>query len=279
MSDLYQRTSTYITEADVWRGSAAVSVGTYTSSPVYSALGAHMELAITREISIAAEEVDDAESKNMIHKDDVLLKFKWFEGLKDAINIIMFQGMDERVTTSAGASVPASPANDQVIQPGTTINLRYVPLTLGNDDGTIPTITSVTASSSGVLAAGDDYNLAPAPSGNLWQIQFVETGTATVDLSTETITIVWGSLDQTASVTWYTGTGTETNDLSFKLVSSNDGRQVTRTLYKAELESLGDFLYAKDDAEDRRNPQDLVFRCRPDSLYNSGRVMGITIEN
>lgn len=102
-------------------------------------------------------------------------------------------GLFTKSTTAAGAQAVV----DQVFDG--FVDQAIYPIELKDSDGNfyigsaVPAITSVTASVSGVLAAGDDYFIQPdSNSYSGYSIMFDSEGTATVG-PTETITIVFNS--------------------------------------------------------------------------------------
>jgi hypothetical protein len=228
-------------------GSAKVEVGEDIASLVD--IGAIR----TAEIGVTYDSVK-VESGNA----GVILDYK--KNMRAAAKFDMFEVNLERIhemsggmtalTIGAGTpGVPATPANDQIVGPNFTA-LRIYDLELQNADGTVPTLTSVTADSSGVLAADDDYFLVKQANGR-WGIYFDTTGTATV-AETETITIVWGSLTQAASDTLTMGDSqVEITPRVVRFTNTDTDNKVFRiTVYYAANEAGLTFPFPDDTADD-----------------------------
>lgn len=140
---------------------------------------------------------------------------------------------------------------------------------------TAPTLTSVTAATSGPLAAGDDYFVQPdsnSPSG--YSIMFNTAGTAAV-ATTEVITINYASVTPVASVNIHAGTSTQVLTAYAMQITHTDSDGAVRSLALYSVDSnTGGFAFSfKGAEEDGVEQMELSFTAKLDTTRTDGRQL------
>lgn len=261
----YERNTTYNDDGAVLYGAAKVDVSPYQATPSWTNIGAVVDVSVQRNIQTTEEQVDDGPGKQRIFKQDATLKLIGLEYLNTTVREIMMGDTD---TFTTNATTPVS-GGTQTIAASWTDRQAYI-LTGQNASGAVPTINSVTASGSGVLAADDDYRLNKQSDGN-WYISFDTTGTATV-ATTESI-VIDSDYTPAGSVDVTFGAGTDLSQFMVRFTASNQsGRAVVQTYYLCYVESLDAVTWMADDAEDSRFKPPLTITAKPDGTYNSFNV-------
>jgi len=257
---IYQRSSTYENSADVFRGSAAVSISRFQASPSYVAVGAQVGLTITRNLEVSEESVDDAQGISRVFKDTFNIVFDRFETLKDTIARILHDALDD-FTDVAGSIV--SGATEAVASGSWGYNDPHV-VEHQNGDLGILTINSITGSVDGLLVVDTDYFIGQDDDGNT-VVTIIDSVTVTTE--TQTMTIDY-DYTPNASVTRDMGSGTTLNQFIVRIIGKNDGRQVQYDFWNVQRQAGGEVTFAKDDAEDRRNASRETWLARPDYTYH-----------
>ncbi len=191
-------------------------------------------------------------------------------------------GILERVVT-AGTAVTAF--DDQVITTfvaGSIIPLVPIVTATGAPlkFAAAPTLTSVTASVSGVLAANNDYTIVTADCPSGYGIVFNTAGTATV-ATTETITIVFGSNTPVASQTIYAGsTSSVAVPYGMKYTHTDDNGLIRELeLFYVTTSSGGLQFGFKGANEDGVEEMPITFNAKIDTSRTNGRqLMAWTIQ-
>jgi hypothetical protein len=202
-----------------------------------------------------------------------------FEGIEK-----MGGGLFERTTTTD--TPVSSNLTDQVVS-GTWVNTQVYDLEIINsstNDNYIAsalTLTSVTASIAGVLAANDDYTLhvhKDARSG--FGISFNTAGSAGVT-ATEDITIVFASVTPIVSTVTYMGASTlilETFEMRLRHTDDN-GKVRQLDLYAVDSTSGGFQFNFKGANEDGVEEMPVSFVAKLDTSKTSGRQLAaFTVE-
>lgn len=257
----YQRNTTYENSQNVFRGSAAVSISRYQATPSYVSVGAQVGLTIARNMEVSNEEVDDAQGISRVYKDEFQITFDRYEALNMAIEKILADSLD---TFTDVAGTPVSGAEHVVASGDWGFNDPIV-VENQNGDGSLLTINSVTGGTDGPLTEDTDFFVGQDGNGNTI-ITIIDTVDVTVEAQSITI-----DYDYTpnASVTRDMGAGSELNEFIVRVVAKNDGRQVQWDFWKVQRNAGGEQSFAKDDAEDRRNPVQESWIARPDYTYHA----------
>ena len=138
-----------------------------------------------------------------------------------------------------------------------------------------PVLTSITGSTSGALAAGDDYFVIAdqgSPSG--YSVLFNAGGTATPG-TTETYTVVFGANTPTASTTLYCGSSTITLDAYAMKITHTDGNGKIRELelFSVDTNSGGFVFNFKGANEDGVEEMPLTYTARIDTSKTNGQQL------
>jgi hypothetical protein len=144
-----------------------------------------------------------------------------------------------------------------------------------------PVLTSVTASTSGVLAANNDYTIVQddCPSG--YSIVFNTAGTATVATS-ETVVIVFGANTPAGSEVVYAGASTAVlTAYAMKITHTDDNNKVRQLeLFSVDPNSGGFTFGFKGANEDGLEEMPLTFISKIDTTRTTGRqLMAWTVES
>lgn len=189
-------------------------------------------------------------------------------------------GMFETVSTdgSANTDVP-----DQVLSSGEWSELQPINLEMqtSSSDTTLlrasaePTLTSVTGSEDGILAADDDYTL--VVDNNAYGGYSIVLNTAGTSLTTEAqdITIEYESVTPIASTTLYCGESTvQLSPRIIRFTHTDDSDKVRRfTVFAADVNSGGFTLSFKGANEDGTEEMPLSLTGRIDEARTSGRQL------
>ena len=258
----YQRTSLYETSGDVIRGSAAIEISPYQETPVWSAVGAQVGFTATRALETTEEEVDDAQSSLSIYKDEWDLAFDRFEILTEAVNEILFSF--DSFTEVAGTLVSGA---TQVVASGAWAYKQFIPIANQNGSGGAITINSVTGGTDEALTADTDYYLGQNDAGTRGIFIIDSETVTTLDQS---ITIDY---DYTPSESYYetnNAASTAMPNIMVRARADNDaGKQMEITWYKCQMQEAGEWAFQSDNSEDRRLRENLSFRAKVDSTYQS----------
>lgn len=188
-------------------------------------------------------------------------------------------GIFETVTT-AGTTVVDADITDQSIS-GYTAGVR-VPLTpVITATGKVlkfsaaPVITSVSGSTSGALAANDDYFIVlDASTDSGYSILFNGSGTATIGTS-ETITVDFGDNDPVSNTTIYAGTSTQTLTPYALKFTHTDSAGLVRELelFAVDTNSGGFNFGFKGANDDGTEEMPLTFVAKLDTTLTDGRQL------
>lgn len=177
---------------------------------------------------------------------------------------------DQTVAADGWADMGSVP---MVASDGTTaVNLRFA---------ASPTLTSVTASTSGVLAEGDDYFIQEdANSFSGYSILFNTGGTATV-ATTESIVIVYASVTPIASVTLYGGSSTFAfTAYAMRITHTDDAGLLRRLNLPSVTPNSGGFQFNFKSAESDGS-EEMPISCTADldsSLTNGQQLFSWVVE-
>jgi hypothetical protein len=188
-------------------------------------------------------------------------------------------GIFETVST-AGTTVVDADITDQVISgytAGVSVALNPVITASGKtlQFSAAPVITSVTASTSGALAANDDYFiLTDANTESGYSILFNGSGTATVGTS-ETITVDFGDNDPVENVSVYAGTSTQTLTPYKMKFTHTDSSGLIRELelFAVDANTGGFQFNFKGANEDGVEEMPLTFVAKLDTSLTDGRQL------
>lgn len=138
-----------------------------------------------------------------------------------------------------------------------------------------PVITSITASTSGVLAVNDDYVLVKDPNAfSGYSIQFIPAGTATVAPS-ETMVIVYGNNTPIAKSTIYAGSSTAVLAAYAMKITHTDDNGLKRELelFSVDSSSGGFQFNFKGANEDGVEEMPLAFTAKLNTVLTNGRQL------
>ena len=159
-----------------------------------------------------------------------------------------------------------TPVHLEPIETSSGVTLKY---------SAFPTLTSVSASTAGALAEGDDYFVIVdnnSPSG--YSIYFDSSGSAEAAI-TETITVDFGDIDPIERTTLYAGSSTKVLDpyaIKFTHTDSNDKvREVE--LFSVDTNSGGFQFNFKGANEDGVEEMPIAFTGRLDTSLTDGRQL------
>lgn len=267
MSD-YNQSTTYLNDADVFRGSVAIELSPYQATPSYTAIGALTEVTIQRNLQTTEEQTDNSPGDQRIFKDDHTVTFNRCESLNSTVTQLMLGDTDTFANT---AGTPVAGATQTIAANWT--NKQFYELEGQNSAGTEPTINSVTASVTGALSGNtatiDDYKI--SYENGKWGIVIDTAGAAGV-ATTESIVIDY-DYTPAASTTQTFSTGKTLTKFIMRMTGVNQGgRQVVWTWFKCQVENFDAISLAADDAEDARLLEPLTITCKPDGTYNSFAV-------
>ena len=195
-------------------------------------------------------------------------------------NIARFSGGMITSVATPGTEVLAAAFTNQVITTfvaNTRIPLAPIVTATGSAFrfNAAPTITSVTASVSSVLAENNDYTIiADTSSSSGYSIVFNTAGTATV-ATTETITIVWGNNTPAASIALYCGSSTATiTDYSLKFTHTDSAGLVRELeIFSVNTASGGLQFNFKGANEDGTEELPITFAGVIDTSLTDGRQL------
>lgn len=192
------------------------------------------------------------------------------------------------MTLTTTTATPTTTVDDQTISAGwtdnTLINLDLIDggVSLVADSATEPTFTSVTASSSGALIAGDDYHIVSdtnSPSG--YSIYFDVAGTNTVATS-ESIVIDYNSVTPRASTKITMGSSSQVlNQYAFKFTHTDGSSKIRELeLYAVDTNSGGFNVSFKGANEDALESLPISYTANLDINRTDGdQLLGWTIED
>lgn len=188
-------------------------------------------------------------------------------------------GLFERVTQT-GTTVVDADITDQSIAGFTDFTpIHLEPIETSSGDvlkfSAFPTLTSVSGSSAGTLAEGDDYYVIVddnSPSG--YSIYFDSSGTATVGTS-ETITVDFGDIDPVERETLYAGSSTKVlNAYALKFTHTDSDSKVREVeLFSVDTDSGGFQFNFKGANEDGVEEMPIAFTGRLDTSLTDGRQL------
>jgi len=185
------------------------------------------------------------------------------------------------LTTEATAGSAVTDSDDQ------TIAISWVDMSsiqMNATDGTAgaalrfsaaPTLTSVTASSSGVLAADDDYFIQVDPNSfSGYSILLNTNGTATVATS-ESVVIVYASVTPIATTTLYGGASTFAfTSYQMRMTHTDDDSLVRRLNLPSVTPNSGGFQFNFKSAEsDGSEEMPLTCKADLDTSLDSGKQL------
>lgn len=167
------------TEA-IRKGSVRVQIGDNFSSLVdIGALRNPVFTSLVENQAIAFDNVDDL--KKFVNGKKVQMNFDLAE-----INLSNLAKLDAGlVTLTTVAGSPLTNQN-QVVAAGDWAFDRVIELTGQEDDGTAPTINSVTLGTDGAIVLNTDYRVVKLANGN-WAIAIIDSATVTTENQTVTI--------------------------------------------------------------------------------------------
>ena len=191
-------------------------------------------------------------------------------------------GMFDLVTVAGGSVTPENAALTGVV-----FSAPYA-LVMENSGGAslrptaAPTITSVTASTAGVLAADDDYILmADSSALSGYAVLFVDGGSAGMG-SGEDIAIVYGASTMKASQQLYMGSSTVVLDaVGMRYTHTDDNAKIrSLELFAVEASSGGFQFNFKGANEDGLESMPLAFTARLDTTRTNKRQLAVwTVED
>jgi hypothetical protein len=246
----------------------------------YEDLGA-INSAASATLDYTENQVDTANAGKLLKqiRDMVMSGSFTLINLNPSMVAKMGGGMFETVTT-AGTTVVDADITDQAISgytAGVRIPLNPVITASGKTlkFSAAPVLTSVTASTSGVLAANDDYFIVlDASTDSGYSILFNGSGTATVGTS-ETITIDFGDNDPVANTAIYAGTSTQTLTPYAMKFTHTDSAGLIRELelFSVDTNSGGFQFSFKGANEDGVEEMPLAFSAKLDTTLTDGRQL------
>ena len=138
-----------------------------------------------------------------------------------------------------------------------------------------PVLTSITGSTSGALAAGDDYLIVKDPNATSgYAVLFNASGTATPGTG-ETYTVVFGANTPVASTTLYCGSSTAVlTAYAMKITHTDSAGKIREVeLYSVETNSGGFVFNFKGANEDGVEEMPLTYTARLDTSLTDGRQL------
>lgn len=188
-------------------------------------------------------------------------------------------GIFETVTTAGSTVVDADITDQSIVGYTAGVPVALAPIVTATGQplrfSTTPVITSVSGSTSGALAANDDYLIIQdAESNSGYSILFNGSGTATPGTG-ETYTVDFGDNDPVASTTVYAGSSTQTLTayaLKFTHTDSN-GKLRELELYSVDPNSGGFQFNFKGANEDGVEEMPIAFTGKLDTSLTDGRQL------
>lgn len=247
----------------------------------YSDLGA-INSAVTATLEYTENEIETANAGNLNkHISDMKITGGFTLINLDPDGVEKLGGdMFTKVDTSSTAAV--TDIDDQVLTASSWTNMQRIPLVMvDTSDDTVyiasaaPTIDSVTGSTAGALAAGDDYFIiadTSSPSG--YSIQLNTDGTAGV-VTTEVVTIAYTSVTPIASETLYMGTSTiSLTPYSLRFTHTDGNSKIRRLeLFSAEPNSGAFQFNFKGANEEGVEEMPVTFTAKLDTSLTDGRQL------
>jgi len=220
-------------EAAIRKGSVRVQVGdNFGSLTDIGALRNPVFTSLVGNQAISFDNVDDL--KKFVDGNKVQVTFDLAE-----INLTHLATLDAglvTLTTTAGTAVAGA---SEVIPSGDWAFDQVYELANQNDDGTSPTINSVTLGTDGAITVTTDYRMVKLPNGN-WGIQIVDSVAVTTEAQTVTL-----NTDYTPSASKklvWANSGTKTKKV-VRFVNTNEAGKE----YRIDISGATNFIAASID--------------------------------
>jgi len=178
-------------------------------------------------------------------------------------------------------SSPDTGIDNQVLSSGDWVDKGINNLALVNASdvslkaSVAPTITSVTGSVNGALAANDDYEIIPDSNSQSGFSIILNTAGGTLTTIVQDITIVYASVTPVASSTIYAGASTQVLSAYAMKITHTDDNAKTRELelFSVDSNSGGFQFNYKGANEDGVEEMPLAFTAKLDTTKTSGRQL------
>lgn len=249
-----------------------MEVAPYAASPIYVDAGALSGLEVSEELEVNQEDNDNADSDELVTKQEASIKANLHESTRAAIWTILRSTFDT-VTPVAAAEVSGA---TKVFAANTTVVNVVYELPGQNATGAVQTITTVIATGPITYVHQVDYDMIKLANGK-WGIVFFDGHVGGVYDATLACTVTY-TYTPAASIVTKTGDKTVLPWFLVRITTKNDGNAHVTTLFKCKIKKGKEWKYPKDDDTDRRLKMPIEIICKPDALYNSSYVYSTSQE-
>lgn len=256
------------TTSQVLYGAVKIEVSATSDFAAPVDIGAANGVKFTEELKISTLETDNAVDRDAVTEQKAMIEWEQIEVLNESALAIMRGDLDDIVNTPGALVTGAS----QTITSGDWVYNQFTPITHQNGDGSTISITTVTASTNGVLVAGTDYFKVKNEDG-VYGIIVVDSATVTTEA--QNIVIIY-NYTPNASTAYYTGGGTsDVPTFYVRLTNEDEDGKVVRitTLGTGNITKGYELAFKKYNAEDTRVPMPVSVTVRQDITLTAGRQL------
>jgi len=260
------------TPAQVLTGAVKIEVSASANMAGAVDIGAANGVKYTEEMKVSTLENDNAVDRDVVTEQKGMIEFEQMQMLNEAARAIM-RGSLDTITPIAGTPVTGA---TQTIYSGAWVYNQFTPFVHQNGSGATISITSVTASTNGVLVAGTDYFKGKDETG-VYGIYVVDSSTVTTQA--QNIVIVY-DYTPSASIEYTTGGKSDLPYFYIRLTNENeDGDLVVwQSLGKCNLTKGDEIVFKKYNADDPRVPIPVSIQIRQDiTLATGAQLMKRTV--
>lgn len=251
----------------ILRGNGKLEISVWGAVPSWVNVGSLSGLEAIEEFETAEEENDNADSDEVVNKQNVSVKATLHESIRSAVWDILRGSFDTKTVTPA-----SSQTSNQVFPAASTSAGVIYEILYKNSAGTEPTI-AVAEDSDGngtydqSYVEDTDYRITK-DSQNRYFIEFISGGSYTAANAIQ----VAVTHTPAASVKYVSGTKTVLPWIMIRITTLNEGYPHYITCYKGKLKTGKKFTFPKDNDKDRRVkiPIEMIFKT--DSTYKSGAI-------
>ncbi len=246
----------------ILRGNGKLELSVYQASPSWVDCGVLSGLEVDEPMEVSQEENDNADSDELVTKQERTVKANLHEALRAAVWDILRGGFDTKTV------IPDDAVSGAVLDfaANTTDSDGIFLLTGQNGAGTKQTIASVSQDPLGTpeaLVDGNDYVQVKDAAGR-WGIKFI--AGAGYD-ATKLIRVTYG-YTPAESVKYQSGNKSVLPWFMARITTKNDGKPYYTILYKCKIRTGKKETYAKDSDKDRRMKAPIEFVAKQDALYH-----------
>ena len=245
-----------VLEVAAYSSAAAIALAASTAptdSVSWKNVGSIEGLAIKENITPTQLVGDNADEETYVSAHSVTVSFTQRESLLEEVRAVMRGSFDVSGTPVAGSAVPAQ---SDVFASGEWAFSTFIPLPHQNGDGSSITITSITASTDGVLGHDPDSDPEWAPAVEDGVYGFIVLPAASIAAGTaQSLTVVY-PYTPTASQTIYTGGKSTLPNFMARISNTDeDGKLVRFWFWKGTIDTGMDIAFKSDQEADPVAPQ------------------------